>query len=136
MQREAPQEVTLARVFARHYELHGKKLRSAEAVRYSLLRWNEFFKDALVSEVTSQHQDEFVAFLRGQGLSDGYIRRIQADGKSAINRAHRDGELAAAPFIRRATRASAWQASRRLPSSGGMPCMIGSAPTSCSPSAR
>ena len=37
--------------------------------------------------------------LRGQGLSDGYIRRILGVGQAALNRAFRDGEISAAPVI-------------------------------------
>jgi len=99
MSGEHPQDVTLARVLTRHYEHHGRYLRSAEAVRYSLLRWNDFFMGCLVSEVTPARQRQFVEEMRSSGLSDGYIRRILADGKSAISRALREGEISSAPFI-------------------------------------
>ena len=94
-----PTDVPLATVLARHYENHAKDLRSAEAVRYSLLRWNEFFKGELVSDVTPDRQRDFIAGMRAEGLSDGYIRRVLADGKAAINRALKEGEIASAPHI-------------------------------------
>jgi len=37
--------------------------------------------------------------MRGKGLSDGYIRRTLAVGQAALNRAHREGELASVPRI-------------------------------------
>jgi integrase len=42
---------------------------------------------------------DFVAELRRQKLSNGYIRRILANGSAALNRAHREGEITAAPRI-------------------------------------
>ncbi|GIK98490.1 MAG: hypothetical protein BroJett029_26990 [Alphaproteobacteria bacterium] len=99
MDRQQPQEVALARILARHYERHAIHLRSSEAVRHSLNRWNEFFKAAVISEVTLERQREFIAAMRAEGLSDGYIRRVLADGKSALNRAQREGEIVAAPYV-------------------------------------
>ena len=99
VQKEKPQDVTLARVLARHYELHGSKLASADAVRHSLSKWNDFFAGELVADVTPARQRDFVTHLRAEGLSDGYIRRILADGKAAFNRAHREGELLAVPHV-------------------------------------
>jgi integrase len=100
MRQQRPEQVTVARVLSRHYEHHGRHLRSAEAVRFSLLRWNEFFKGALVSEVTAPRIREFVETMRGENLSDGYIRRVLADGKSALNRAYREGEIASVPYVK------------------------------------
>jgi len=59
----------------------------------------DFFAGAPVSEVTAERVRQFVAALRGQGLSDGYIRRVLANGAAALNRAHREGEIAAVPHI-------------------------------------
>jgi len=94
-----PEAVTLARVLTRHWQHHGRQLKSAQAVRYSLQRWNDFFPGALVSEITPARQRDFVKAMRAAGLSDGYIRRVLADGKSAINRAYREGEITAPPHI-------------------------------------
>jgi len=94
-----PASVPLARLLAHHYEQHGKGLRSGDVIRYSLLRWNEYFKGAVVSEVTPERVRSFVSSMRGEGLSDGYIRRVLADGKAALNRAHREGEILAVPHV-------------------------------------
>ena len=83
----------------RYLERHAKYLPSAEPARYGLARWSEFFAGALVSEITSQRQREFVDSLRSKGLSDGYIRRILAVGQAALNRAYREGEITSVPRI-------------------------------------
>jgi integrase len=73
--------------------------RSADQARHALIRWNEFFGPALVSEMTAERQRAFIAAMRGEGLSDGYIRRTLAIGKAALNRAVREGEIASAPHV-------------------------------------
>lgn len=49
--------------------------------------------------MTPDRQRAFVASLRDHGLSDGYIRRILANGQAAVNRALREGEIGSAPHI-------------------------------------
>src|SRR5689334_9614007 len=83
----------------RYYEHQAKALRSADQARYALIRWKEYFGPALVSELTAERQRAFVAAMRAEGLSDGYIRRTLAIGKAALNRAVREGEIAAAPHV-------------------------------------
>src|SRR3712207_6870037 len=56
--------------------------------RYALIRWNEFFGPALVSEVTAERQRAFVTAMRTDGLSGGYIRRTPAVGKAARSEEH------------------------------------------------
>jgi integrase len=74
-------------------------LPNAEAARFGLVRWSEFFAGAFVSEITPQRQREFVDSLRSRGLSEGYIRRILAVGQAALNRAYREGEITSAPRV-------------------------------------
>src|SRR5215467_10485370 len=72
---------------------------SGEQARYGLKLWSEYFPGALVSELTLDKQRLFVTWLRGRGLSDGYIRRVLAVGKAALNRAQRENEITSAPTI-------------------------------------
>ena len=97
--RARPEVAPLETYLVRYLERHAKYLPSAEPARYGLARWSEFFAGALVSEITSQRQREFVDSLRSEGLSDGYIRRILAVGQAALNRAYREGEITSVPRI-------------------------------------
>ncbi len=83
----------------RHYAIHAKHNRSAAQFRYSAGLWAEFYAGATVADITPVRQRAFVAWMRQQGKSDGYIRRVVSDGKAAINGAWKRGELASAPYI-------------------------------------
>lgn len=99
MEQQRSDEAHLETCLVRYYEQHARHLASAEPTRYGLAKWSEFFAGALVSEITSARQREFVELLRDQGLSSGYIRRVLAVGQAALNRAQREGEISAAPTI-------------------------------------
>ena len=99
IERERPHTVFAETCFVRYYERHAKQLASGEQVRYGLRLWSEYFPGALVSELTPDKQRLFVAWLRDRGLSDGYIRRVLAVGKAALNRAQREGEITTVPMI-------------------------------------
>jgi hypothetical protein len=53
--------VCLETYLARYYEQHAKNLANAEPTRYGPKKWCYFFVVALVSEVTSERQRQFVA---------------------------------------------------------------------------
>jgi integrase len=99
MVRGRADEIPLATVLVRYFQHQATKLASAEAAHCALKKWNSYFGEATVSDVTADHQRRFVAWLKGQGLSDGYVRRTLAVGKAAIGRALREGEIATAPTI-------------------------------------
>ena len=99
IERERPDAVFAETCFVRYYEQHAKQLASGEQARYGLRLWSEYFPGALVSELTLEKQRLFVASLRDKGLSDGYIRRVLAVGKAALNRAQREGEITTVPMI-------------------------------------
>jgi hypothetical protein len=99
IERERPDNVFAETCFVRYYEQHARHLASGEQARYGLKLWSEYFPDALVSELTLDKQRLFVAWLRNKRLSEGYIRRVLAVGKAALNRAQREGEITNAPMI-------------------------------------
>src|SRR5262249_19016711 len=99
IERERPDTVFAETCFVRYYEHHAKQLASGEQARYGLRLWSEYFPGALVSELTLDKQRLFVAWLRDKGLSDGYIRRVLAVGKAALNRAQREGEIISSPMV-------------------------------------
>jgi integrase len=94
-----PAKLPLATLFTRYWHNHAEKLPSADQARIALRYWTDFFRDAVVADVTPDRQDQFVDWLRLRGHSEGYISRILSVGRAAISRAHRRGELVAAPFI-------------------------------------
>lgn len=96
---QQPQEAPLDLVLVRYYQQHAHALPSAEMARIALRYWSDFFGACAVSDVTAARQREFIAAMRAEGKSEGYIKRILTVGKSALNRAYREGEIAAVPFI-------------------------------------
>ncbi len=99
MAREPASAVPLETVLVRYYEHHAKRLASGHQAQYSLKKWSDFFAGALVSELTPYRQRAFIASLRNQNYSDGYIRRVLQIGQAALNRALREGEIAIAPKV-------------------------------------
>lgn len=102
MPQQQPQEASLDMVLVRYYQQHAHGLASAEVAKVALGYWSEFFGACTVSEVTPARQREFVEWLRTGGKrsrSDGYIKRVLTVGKSALNRAYREGEIASVPFV-------------------------------------
>jgi integrase len=97
--KQAAHETSLELVFVRYYQQHGEGLASAEMARVALGYWSDFFAGATVAEVTPHRQREFVAWLEARGLADGYIKRIMTVGKSALNRAWKEGEIDTVPYV-------------------------------------
>lgn len=100
--KQAAQTTPLAQVLVRYWEQHAKTLASAEQIKLSLRYWNEWWKEATVAEITKHRQREFVKWLHTGGdkpRSDGYVKRILTDGKSALSWAWKEGELDSVPFI-------------------------------------
>jgi len=100
MEREAPQEVLLETILVRWFNSEGRLQASSVPNRYGLAKWSDHFPGALVSEVTSTKQREFAEALEEDGYADGYIRRIFAVGKRALNWALQEGLLDRAPFVK------------------------------------
>lgn len=96
------QETPMETVLVRYYQQHARKIASEEMARIAMAYWSDFFPGAMVSEITSTKQREFVTWLKAKRtppLSDGYIKRVLNVGKAALMRAYREGEITSAPFI-------------------------------------
>jgi len=95
------EDVTLAEVFSRFYEQHGKTLVSSGEVARSLRYWLDFHTTATVKEALQPHkQAQFRQLLaKTKGLAPNSVRRVLADGKSALNWAWKRGEVDALPYI-------------------------------------
>lgn len=61
--------------------------------------WTSYFEGAMVSDLTPARVAQFAEGLKGAGKSSGYIRRILADGKAALNGAYKRGEIVSVPYI-------------------------------------
>ena len=102
MPQQQAQEASLDMILVRYYQQHASLIASAPVARIALGYWSDFFGACTVSEVTPARQREFIGWLRTGGKaprSDGYIKRVLTVGKSALNRAYREGEIASVPFI-------------------------------------
>lgn len=86
----------------RYYQRHARDLASEEMARIAMAYWSDFFPGAMVSEITTTRQREFIDWLKAKRippLSDGYIKRILNVGKAALTMAYEEGEITSAPFI-------------------------------------
>ena len=95
-------DTALELVLVRYYQQHAEASASAEMARIALAYWSDFFCGATVAEVTPARQREFAEWLKAKRkppLSDGYVKRVLTVGKSALNRAYREGEIDTVPFI-------------------------------------
>ena len=86
-------------VLVRYYENHASKTASAEANRFALAKWSDFWALKTVSDLTLANQEDFIAWLSAKGASRGYIRRIFNIGKAALNWAYRRQEIQQPPYI-------------------------------------
>ena len=96
---QRPADLPLATVLTRYWYGHAKDLPSSVQAKIELRYWSDFFGADMVADLTPTRQEAFVEHLRGLGHSTGYISRILSTGRAAIRRAHKRGELLAAPFI-------------------------------------
>lgn len=100
----APAETPVAAVLQRYLVRHGTKLPSKDVAKRGVALWEQFWEDRMVSELTVDAQEEFVAWLRalevnGRPYSEGYVRRILGVGKAALNRAFKRQEIAEVPWV-------------------------------------
>ena len=92
--RAQPADLTLARVFARYQERHGRHVIGAEAQRVSLAMMLRAVPEAItVAAFTLDAQHEAVRALQTRGYAAGTIKRSLGAAKAAVNWAWNNGEL-------------------------------------------
>ena len=92
--RAAPNDITLARVFARYHERHGKHIVGAEAQRVSLAMMLKAVPEGItVASFTLNAQHEAVRALQAAGYAAGTIKRGLGAAKATVNWAWNNGEL-------------------------------------------
>ncbi|MPY72892.1 MAG: tyrosine-type recombinase/integrase [Alphaproteobacteria bacterium] len=94
-----PAAVKVRTLLRRYYNNHAKLLPSGEAAFYAVPILDDAFGELTVDAVTLDRQRGFIEDMRKAGRSDGYIRRLLAVLKAALNRAVREGEITAAPHV-------------------------------------
>lgn len=99
LRKEDPAAIGLIDILDRYRLQHGKDLASAGSGKRAIALWREFWGDSAVSDVTLEAREKFLVWLRERKLSEGYIRRVLAVGKSALNRAWKRDEIKTVPFI-------------------------------------
>lgn len=100
LKHEDPRDIPVSVVLQRYVDEHAAKLPSADTAKRARKLWEAFWGDDAVSDMTVQRQEAFVASLRDQGLSDGYVRRVIAVGKAALNRAFQRQQIRCVPFVK------------------------------------
>jgi len=93
--------VTIASIFARYYEKHGRHLSSHDSVKHNLKFWLDFHGEATLEEAGDLRQQEiFRAWLQTEkGLGLNSIRKVITIGKAACNWSYKRGEIQQVPFF-------------------------------------
>ena len=99
MRDEPVSETLLETVLLRYWEKHAKHVASARSQRHSLSYWSDFFAGAMISELTIERQEQFIASLEAKNLSSSMIKKIVGAGKWALNFAYKRQEISAPPHI-------------------------------------
>jgi integrase len=100
--RAAPADITIARVFARYHERHGRHTIGGDAQRVSLAMILKGMPEGMsVGEFTLDMQNQLVRELVAKGYAQGTIKRGMGAAKAAINWAWNNGELERpVPFLK------------------------------------
>lgn len=97
---QEPAHTAIMALVDRYYLQRGQALESSGTAKRARDLWRGFFGDErTVADLTPGAQEDFVAWLRDRGYSDGYVRRVVGVGQTALNRAWKRGEITQAPFV-------------------------------------
>lgn len=95
-----PAETPILAVLDRYWLKRGNELPSRDTIKRAIVLWREFWGESkTIVDLTAGRQEDFIAWLRGRGLSDGSTRRIVGVGQTALNRAWKRGEVRQVPFV-------------------------------------
>jgi hypothetical protein len=89
---ERSSQASLADIIRRYWESHASKLPSSSGNRDALGKWLDYWKDALVGDLSVERQEDFVKHLSELGIKRSTIQRTINIGKAAISRAFKRGE--------------------------------------------
>lgn len=95
-----PSRVRLHDVLRWHWENVAKHRTSAAAFNNSFGHWTGYFPpNTVIADLTPIRVSQFVASLRAQHYSEGYIVRIMSDGRAALNWANANELVSRVPKI-------------------------------------
>ena len=95
-----PADMTIMTALDRYWLQRGQSLPSRDMAKRAIALWREYWGEAkTIADLTVGAQEDFVAWLRGKDLADGYVRRVVGVGQTALNRAWKRGEVRQVPFI-------------------------------------
>ena len=93
--------VTIASIFARYYEKHGRHLSSYDSVKRNLEHWLDFHGEATLEEAADLRQQEifrdWLQTERKLGLNS--VRKVITIGKAAFNWSYKRGEIENVPYF-------------------------------------
>lgn len=95
----SPADAPIAQVLERYLARHGRNIPSKDTAKRSVAIWIEFWGHRTVSGMTVDAQEEFLAWLRAKGYSEGYVRRVLGVGQAALNRAWKRQEVTEVPWV-------------------------------------
>ena len=95
----ATDDISVGTVLLRYYTQHAQHLRSGQQAYYAVAILDTAFGDLLPREISLERQRRFIDDQRNANRSDGYIRRLLAILKAALNRAVREGDIPSSPYI-------------------------------------
>jgi len=96
---EAPQQMPLSVVLGRYWLNVAIHYASKSSEERAINLWNEYFPSATVSDLSVERLETFTAWLYGKGYSRGYVRRVLASGKAALNRSWKRQEITSVPYV-------------------------------------
>ena len=98
---QASDEVTIAAIFARYYDKHGKHLSSCDSVKRNLSFWLDFHGEATLEAAADLRQQEifrdYLQTERNLGLNS--VRKVITIGKAAFNWSYKRGEIENVPYF-------------------------------------
>lgn len=93
-------DLTLKELFKDYLDNYAVKLRSYRSLVILLRYWEEFYGDAVVSDLRDvRRQEEFRDFLSAKGLAHNSVNRTLEGGRAALNRAYRRNVITSVPHI-------------------------------------
>ena len=96
---QSPADTPIVMVLERYLARHGRSIPSRDTAKRSVAIWGEFWGDKMVTDLTVDAQEEFLAWLRAKGYSEGYVRRVLGVGQAALNRAWKRQEVTEVPWV-------------------------------------
>ena len=108
MQDEAPTETAIATVLTRYWHGHVSKIDSQGRLvqiashvqaKHGAALWNEYWGEAVVSDLKIARQEAFVEWLKDRGYKNSYVSRVLSVGRAALNWCRKRQEITEAPFI-------------------------------------